>query len=335
MNAAAAERVGNLISGYWQSQAVYVAAKLGLPDQLAHGPRTADDLAALVQVQPGPLFRLLRALASIGVFRETSPQTFENTPESELLRGDVPGTQRPLALMMGEEHYHAWGRLLFSVQTGRGSFQEIYGEPIFQFLATRPEPAATFDAAMTAIHGRETAAMLDAFDFSRFGTLCDVGGGNGSLLIKTLERTPGLKGMLYDLPHVVERARPNFAAAGVSDRVQVSGGDFFAEIPAGADAYLLRHIIHDWDDAKATLILQNIARVLRPEGRVLLVESVVPPGNEPSFTKWLDLTMLVIPEGKERTEPEYRALLAGAGLELVGITPTASEIGVLEARRAT
>jgi hypothetical protein len=185
---------------------------------------------------------------------------------------------------------------------------------------------------MTSIHGAETAAMLDAYDFRQINLLCDVGGGNGSLLALTLERQPQLRGMLFDLPHVAERARANLSTFG--DRCEVRSGSFFDAVPEGADAYLLRHIIHDWDDDKSRLVLSNIRRALPSNGRVLIVENVIAPGNEPSFAKWLDLTMLVIPEGKERTEPEYRELLGSAGLELQRVIPTAADVSIIEATPA-
>jgi hypothetical protein len=328
------QQIGRLISGYWQSQATYVAAKLKLPDLLASGPQTAAQLASQTNARPEPLARMLRALASIGLFVEQPGGLFANTALSECLRSDIPGSQWAMAVMMGEEHYLAWAELLYCVQTGQGGFRKVFDQPIFEYLQEHPAQGQLFDAAMTSIHGAETGAMLDAYDFGEIGTLCDVGGGNGSLLLATLERFPQLRGMLYDLPHVAERARRAIASSSFSNRCEVRGGSFFESIPSGADAYLLRHIIHDWDDAQSRTILENIRQVLPAQGRVLLIESVIPPGNDPSFAKWLDLTMLVIPEGKERTEPEFRDLLASAGLNLVRIVPTASEISVIEAKLA-
>jgi hypothetical protein len=326
--------MGRLISGYWQSQAVYVAAKLRLADALAAGPLLAAELASRVGAHPEALARLMRALASVGVFCQQPDGRFENTPQSDCLRSDVPGSQWAMAVMMGEEHYLAWAELLYCIRTGEGGFRKVFDRPIFEYLQENPEQGQLFDAAMTSIHGAETAAMLDAYDFSEIGTLCDIGGGNGSLLLRTLERFPHLRGILYDLPHVAERARKALESSSFSNRCETRGGSFFDSIPTGADAYLLRHIIHDWDDEKSRLILKNIRKVLPAQGRVLLVESVIAPGNEPSFAKWLDLTMLVIPEGKERTEPEFRELLDSASLQLVRIVPTASEISIIEAKIA-
>jgi hypothetical protein len=239
-----------------------------------------------------------------------------------------------MAVMMGEEHFRAWSELLYSVRTGRASFEHVFGLPVFEYLGTKPQQAALFDAAMTSIHGAETGQMVAAYDFTGIGTLADIGGGNGSTITGILAANPSLRGILYDLPHVVERAKPTIASAGLQDRCQLVGGSFFEKVPSGADAYLLRHIIHDWDDERSLTILRNIRRELSPEGRVLIVETVIPAGNEPSFAKWLDLTMLVIPEGKERTEEQYRELLKSADLELARIVPTEGHISFIEARPA-
>lgn len=323
-----------MISGYWLSQAIHVAAKLKMADLLAGGPRPCAELAAATATHPQSLHRLLRALASVGVFKELDGQRFELTPLAEALRSDVPNSQYAVAVMMGDEHYESWGQLLYSVQTGKAAFDHIYGKPPFDFLAEHPEKARNFDAAMTGIHGNETPAMLDAFDFSGFKTLVDIGGGNGSLLAAVLQRTPKLRGLLYDLPHVIERARGNLQAAGVAERCATEPGSFFERVPAGHDAYLMRHIIHDWEDAKAVTILSHIRKAIAPAGTLLLVEMVVPPGNDPGWVKFLDLNMLLIPGGQERTEAEYRQLLGKAGFQLARIVPTRTEISVLVAQPA-
>jgi SAM-dependent methyltransferase len=323
--------LGPMLSGYWISQGVYVAAKLSLADLLhKHGPQTADQLAAATATHAPSLYRLLRALASLGIFCEDGEHRFSLTPTAEPLRSDVPGSQRSLALMVGEEHYAAWGQLLYCVQTGRNAFEKIYGEPIFSWLARHPEQAATFDEAMVGVHGRETGAMLDAYDFSPYAVVADLGGGNGSVLRELLARYPRIQGMLCDLPGVVERARPLLAAAGLAERCQVIPTDFFHEAPSGADAYLMRHIIHDWNDQQSQQILRNIRRVIKPNGRLLLVESVIQPGNEPDFAKLLDVNMLVIPGGKERTASEYRELYASTGFRLANITPTTAGVSIIE-----
>jgi hypothetical protein len=330
MSASPQGEIARMLTGYWVSQALYVAARLGLADLVKGGPRTPADLAAATGTHPPSLYRLLRALASVGVFAEDAEGRFGQTPLSDCLRSDRPDGQRDLALMNGEEHYHCWGELFYSVQTGRTAFEHLYGKPVFAWLAEHPRAARIFDGAMVGVHGAETAAMLDAYDFGGFGTLVDVGGGNGSLLTATLKRHPRLRGILFDRPDAVERARPLLEAAGVADRCQAVGGDFFRAVPPGGDAYLLRHIIHDWDDDQSLTILKNCRAVMPPHGRLLLVESVIPPGNAPSFGKLLDLTMLVIPGGRERTEEEYRALYERAGFRLTRVVPTPHEVSVIE-----
>lgn len=328
------EQIGRLLTGNWITQALYVAAKLGLADLVKDGPRGATELAAATATHGPALYRLLRGLASLGVFAESDGERFGLTPLAECLRSDVPGSQRALAIMNGEEHYRAWGDLLYSVRTGKTAFDEIYEMHVFDYLARNPEQGKIFDEAMVGVHGRETAAMLDAYDFSGIGVLADIGGGNGSLLKAVLSKHRNIRGILYDLLHVVERARQSIQAAGLADRCQVAGGNFFQSVPPGADAYLMRHIIHDWDDAKATTILKNVHQAMGKGSKLLLIEGVVPPGNGPSFTKLLDLTMLVIPGGKERTEAEYRDLLKQAGFRLARIVPTQTEISVIEGEKA-
>ncbi len=319
-----------LIAGYWHSQCVYVAAKLGIADLLKDGPLSSDDLAKKTKTHPHALYRLLRGLASLGVFAEEGERRFTLTPAAALLQDDIPGSQRAMAIMMGEEHYKSWGELLYSVQTGKPAFEKIFRKPVFEFLSERPEQAAIFDRAMVGVHGRETSAVLDAYDFSAFSSIADIGGGNGSTLSGILKRHSALHGTLFDLPGVIGRARQNAEQAGLSDRLHLVAGDFFESVPSGADAYFLRHIIHDWDDEKALWILENVRRAMGEEGRVLVVESVIPPGNDPCFGKLLDLTMLVIPGGQERTEDEYRTLFGKAGFRLARIVPTQAEVSVIE-----
>jgi SAM-dependent methyltransferase len=325
------DQLAKNISGYKTTQAIYVVAKLGIADLLAPGPRSVADLARQSQVHERSLYRVLRMLASRGIFVEQADGRFALTPLAEPLCSDAPDSQRAFAIMMGEEQFRAYGGLLYSVRTGKPAFDQIYGEPIFDYLGKHSESAKTFDAAMSSIHGRETQAILDAYDFSGIGELCDVGGGNGSVLIATLTRDRFLRGVLFDLPHVIERARPAVEAAGLAERCRLVAGNFFESIYSGADAYFFRHIIHDWDDDKSTTILKNCRAALKPSGKILVVESVVPPGNEPYFGKDLDLTMLVMPGGMERTENEYRGLFAGAGLKLARIVKSPTEMCVLEA----
>ena len=322
--------ISQKICGYWLSQMIHVAARLQLADHLASGPQSTADLATATGCHPRSLHRLLRGLASTGMFVEEAPGVFASTPAAELLRDDHPQTLRPMALMLGGVQFHAWGELLHSVRTGETGFTHRYGQPVFNYLSQHPEEAAEFDRAMVSIHGGETAAILEAYDFSQFRLITDVGGGNGSQLCDILQRHPQLRGQLFDLPHVAERARQNLESAGLGERATTVGGSFFDSLPAGSDAYLLRHVIHDWSDEESCHILQNVRQALPPGGKVLVIETVIPPGNAPHFAKLLDLTMLVVPGGIERTEPEYQQLFTAAGLKLTGIYPTTAGVDVIE-----
>ncbi|MBE7557685.1 methyltransferase [bacterium] len=329
-NASSGAALRQMIGGFWISQAIYVAAELGIADLLNGGPRCVEELAAQTHAHAGALYRLLRALASVGVFHEVGESRFALTPLAEGLSSDVEGSQRAFAVVMGAEIYQAWGNLHFCVETGGEAFQKTFGMECFRYFTEHPERGRIFDAAMTGVHGGETEPMLDAYDFSRFESVADVGGGNGLTLAGILQRHPGMTGVLFELPGVAEGARELLARLGLTDRCRIVEGDFFASVPPGCDAYLMRHVIHDWDDAKAEAILSNCRRAMGPEGRVLLVEHVIASGNAPSFGKWLDLMMLVV-GGRERTEEQYRRLLEGAGLRLARVVPTAAGVSVLEA----
>lgn len=318
--------------GYWVSQSLYVAAKLGIADLVADGPKTADELAAATKMHGPSLHRLLRALASKGVFAEDAERRFGLTPAAECLL-NRPGSQRAMVLMMGEEHYRAYGELLYSVETGKPSFAHVFGAPIFEYLSKHPAQAALFDEAMTGIHGAETAAMIDAYDFAQFGTVVDIGGGNGTVIRTVLEKNPKVQGILYDMPHVVERARPALEESNVGDRLKLVGGSFFESAPPGGDAYMMRHIIHDWYDPESLTILKNCAAVMRPDAKLLVIDAVIEPGNGPQFSKFLDITMLTMPGGKERTEAEFRELFAAAGFELTRVVKTDSPVSIVEGRK--
>lgn len=329
-----AAQLGNMLFGFWISQGISVVARLGVADLLKEGPVSYKVLAAQTKTHELSLYRLLRMLASVGVFIEDNAKCFSLTEMGHCLRDHVAGSQRAMAIMVGEEHFRSWAELLYSVQTGLPAFDKVFGMPVFDWLSKHPEQAVIFDAAMVSVHGRETAAILDAYDFSEVKTLADIGGGNGSVLMAALQRNPHLRGMLFDLPGVIDRATANFQAAGLLEQCQLIAGSFFELIPPGADAYLMRHIIHDWNDEQCQTILTNIRRVLPDHGRVLIVESVIPPGNGACFGKLLDLNMLVVPGGQERTEAEYHKLCANAGFRVAKIVPTSSEISIIEAHKA-
>jgi ubiquinone/menaquinone biosynthesis C-methylase UbiE len=324
-------QLDRMITGYWLSQAIYAAARFGIADLLKSSPRSVDDLAQQTSTNSDALYRLLRALASVGIFAEGRPRQFSLTPLAEPLRADVPDSKRALALMSGDEQFQAWTEITYSIQTGKKAFDKVFGEPIFDYLGKNLEKAKIFDAAMVGIHGRESNAVQSAYDFSGIKTIVDIGGGNGSQIVALLKANPAMRGILFDLPHVIDRAKSNIAAAGLTNRCELIPGSFFESVPAGADAYFMRHIIHDWEDEKSLKILRNCHRAMPADARLLIVESVIPPGNEPFGGKFLDLVMLLIPGGKERTEDEYRELFAQAGFELSKIVPTGSEVSVIEA----
>jgi hypothetical protein len=319
-----------MLTGFWVSQALHVAAHLGIADLVKDGPRSAAELAQATGTHGQSLYRLLRALASVGVFAEDEAGRFGLTPLASCLRTDVPGSQWAAALVNGKELYRAWGDLLYSVQTGHNAFEHLFGKPVFQYLAATPQAAELFDQMMTSVHGAETAAMLEVYDFTPLGTLVDVGGGNGLTLAGVLAKDPLLHGILFDRPDVVERAREPLKAAGMEHRCLLAGGDFFESVPVGGDAYLLRHILHDWNDAQCLTILGNIRKAMLPRAKLLIVESVIPPGNAPFFGKLLDANMLVITGGMERTAEEYRLLLQKGGFKLARIIPTRMEVSVIE-----
>jgi SAM-dependent methyltransferase len=324
----------SLITGRFMTQSLGVVAELRIADQLEDGPLDADELARRTGAHGPSVYRLLRALSMVGLFTEHEGQRFSLTPAGELLRTDAPGSLAGMARFMSQGwHAQAWAAMPESVRTGEPGFIKAFGTPMFKWFVDHPTEAQIFHEAMTGFSGALAQAVLAAYDFSRFATIADIGGGHGTLLAAILAKTPGAKGTVFDLPQVVQGAQPILEKAGVAARCQTIGGDFFASVPAGFDAYVLKHIIHDWSDAAAAKILRQCAAGLNPGGRVLLVEMVVPPPGVPSFAKMLDLEMLVMTEGgRERTEPELRALFAESGLELERIVSTPAPVSVIEAR---
>jgi hypothetical protein len=320
-------QMNQMIRGYWTTQAIFVAAELRIADMLADGPKRPDELARQTGAKADMLYRVLRALASIGIFAEDDEGRFMLTPLAETLCGD--SGQRAYARLHGQELYQSWSKLLEAVRTGNAGFVEAFGVSAFDYFHKNPDRGAVFDRAMTGHHGPEADPMLDAYDFSGFKDLVDVGGGNGSLLMAILKRHPHMRGVLFDLPAVVDRARGTVESEGLQDRCRLEGGNFLESVPAGADAYLLRHVVHDWRDEDAATMLRNCGSAMNPDGKVLVVEIVVPAGNDPSFAKWMDLMMITY-GGKERSEKQYRELFALAGLRLNRIVPTRAGISVIE-----
>jgi hypothetical protein len=281
------------------------------------------------------LYRVLRALASIGIFAEEQQRTFRLTPTAELLRSDVEGSLRDVAIFMGEDwHWSVWGQTLFSVKTGEAAWSRVHGKTVFPYFETNSKAAEIFDRAMSSFSTLARKAVANAYDFSSLNVLVDIAGGHGKLLTGILEATPDLRGVLFDLPHVIGRAKESEEIKKLSARLDLKEGDFFASVPAGADGYILKHIIHDWKDAEAIKILTNIRKAMGTYGRVLLIEAVVGEGNEPDFAKTLDIEMLVAPGGKERTASEYAELFRQSGLKLSRVIPTRSPYSVIEAVKA-
>ena len=332
-NGAPAEAVlTQILLGSLASQSLYVAAKLGIADMLVDGPKSVEELATAAGVDGPSLYRVLRALTSIGVFTEQENKTFAMTASAEPLRSDVPNSLRDVAIFWGEDwHWGVWGKTLYSVRTGKSAWAQIHGEEVFEYFQKNQEAARIFDRAMSSFSTLAAKAVVEAYDFSDVKTLIDIAGGQGRLLAGVLETYPTMRGVLFDLPHVLESAREAGTAANVRDRLEFAAGDFFASVPSGGDAYMMKHIIHDWDDERAVTILRNIRKAMNPGGRVLLVEAVIADGNGQDFGKLLDIEMLVSPGGKERTAAEYEELFNRAGLKLTRIVPTKSPYSVIEA----
>jgi hypothetical protein len=320
-----------LANGHQVAQAIHVAAVLGIADLLADGPRTSDDLADATGAHPGALYRLLRALAGVGVFREEADRRFALTDLGACLRADAPEPGGSWAAFVGEPYqWQAWGALLHSVRTGENAFRHVHGVDSWTYRAHHPDLSAGFDRAMTDLSRQVSTAVLAAYDFGRFKQVVDVGGGNGAFLAAILAKYPGMHGVLFDQPHVVRGAGPTLTAAGVADRCEIVGGSFFEAVPAGGDAYVLKAILHDWEDAPAAQILRTCRAAMVDGTALLVVERELGGPNENPDAKFSDLNMLVGPMGQERTPDEYAALFAAAGFRFVGFTPSAVGTGVYE-----
>ena len=318
---------------YWMSRALYAAAKLGLADKLAGGPASAAELAKQTGAHAPALHRLMRLLAGLGILKtESDGQRFALTSLGESLKTGAPGAALPTLLALaGPMMWQGFGEYMYSLETGKTGFEKAVGMPVFDYLAKHPEDAANFTQAMIGVHGDEPPAVAAAYDFSGFGTVVDVGGASGNMLMAILSRHPGPRGVLFDLPHVVGAAPEGFRARGLGDRVRVEGGSFFESVPAGGDAYILSHVIHDWSEEQCLTILENCRKAMKADAKLLLVEMVLPAGDEMHPGKLLDLTMLVMPGGQERNEAEYAALLDKAGFRLTRVVPTKSAASVVEA----
>jgi len=318
--------------GFVLPRAIYAAAALGIPDELKTGPKDSVELAERTHAHAPSLYRLLRALASVGFFTEGDDRRFALTPQGAALQTDAPGFARSTILSLaGDLQWRAFGEFLHSVTTGETAIEKAYGMSFFDCLSRDPVEATLFGEAMIGLGGAEPPAVAAAYDFRDVHRLVDVGGGSGHLLATVLLASPWMHGVVYDQAHVTDAARERIATLGLADRCEIVDGDFFRCVPAGGDAYVLSHVLHDWDDRRCLTILSNCRDAMGGSGRLLVVEMVCPAGDAPHPGKISDLVMLAITGGMERTEEEYGALLANAGFELARIVPTASAVSVIEA----
>jgi hypothetical protein len=320
-----------MLFGYAPARAIGIAAELRIADLLADGAKTADELALKTNSHARSLYRLLRACASVGVFSEDTDKRFNLSPMADFLRSDNPQSLRAFAEMLAhEEQFQTWSGLNYSVQTGLPAFDKVHGMPTFNFYATHPKSGQIFNDAMTSMSLGSSMAVIQAYDFTSIKNLVDIGGGHGFLLASILEKYPTMNGILFDTQAVIDEAKTLLQQHGVAERCQTVGGNFFETAPIGGDAYIMKHIIHDWNDDECEIILKHCRKGITEGGKLLVIEMVVPQGNEPSLSKLLDLQMLAVLPGCERTEEEYKTLFAKAGFQLTKIVPTMSPYSVIE-----
>ncbi|HLW71677.1 MAG TPA: methyltransferase [Candidatus Binataceae bacterium] len=335
--AAPAELSGmtQLVYGLVTTQAIYVASKLAIADLVAGAPKTADELAGATKAHAPSLLRVLRMLTSVGVFSEDASGRFHQTRLSELLRSDHPNTIRALALLAGSPFFRgSTGELEAAVLSGRSGFERLFGTTLFEYFGAHPEIAAIAHAGMTSGSAIDAPAVVAAYDFSRFEQIVDIGGGRGALLHAILVANPNLSGILADQSAVIADASA-LRSGPLATRCQIVDTDFFTSVPAGADAYIMKWILHDWNDDDASKILKNCRRAIRPDGKLLIVDSVLKPSNEPDPGKVMDLIMLAMaPGGRERTEAEFARLLAQAGFSLTRVIPTSGALSIVESQPA-
>ena len=330
-----AEHLLQLATGLFFTAALQPIARLKIADLLAGGPLPVSELAARSSSNEDALYRVMRMLGSVGVFAELPGRVFALTPMSELLRAGVPGSLRDMILWVSNSfHFRVLSEMAHSIQTGKPAVEKVYGKKAFEAIFGNPEVAYDFNMAMTCFSQRIAPAVLEVYDFSGIGTLMDVAGGHGAILCEILSRYPNMKGILFDVPNVIEEANCHICSLKMDQRCKTVTGDFFEQIPAGADAYYMQHIIHDWDDEPALKILANCRRALegRSNGRLLIVDNVVPETSEAHPSKWLDLEMMLMPGGRERTRTEWDALFAKAGFEITRIVPMKAAESLIEAK---
>nr|VFJ51337.1 MAG: hydroxyneurosporene-O-methyltransferase [Candidatus Kentron sp. FW]VFJ66043.1 MAG: hydroxyneurosporene-O-methyltransferase [Candidatus Kentron sp. FW] len=326
--------IGILAMGPLLSQACYVAAKLGIADLLAEGPLSVGQLAIRTGSNEGALYRILRALVSIGMFREVESKVFELTERADPLRSNVSGSFRNYLIFMGENwHCGVWCNMLYSVRTGKPAWEYTHGAEIFDYFTANPDQATIFNSVMTDMSIIAASEIIEAYDFSQFSKIADIGGGHGLLLAQVLKANPTAKGVLFDTPSVIADADTTLKSEGVANRIEKVSGDFFRAVPSGADAYIMKYIVHDWADESCIAILQNINAAMPVHGKLLIMEGVVPDTDEWHPSKISDLLMLVVTGGMDRTEEEYKQLLSRAGFRLTRILVTSTGLCIIEAEK--
>ena len=314
-----------LIGGFWIARSIYLAAQIGVADVFDDQPKTIAQLSEATNTEPRSLYRLLRASASVGIFSEVSDQCFALTPLAATLKNDSPGSMRYAALgQMADDYSLAWSNGLHSLKTGEPAYDIAVGMSAWEYYAQHPDAGQIFSQAMTNMGTSVAQAVAASYDFSQFNTVVDVGGSQGSLISEIVRSPPHLRGILFDLPEII-------ATVNVYEKIQPIAGNFFESVPTGGDAYLMRWIMHDWNDRKSSIILKNCHQAMPDQGKLLLVESIIPPGNEPSPAKFLDVLIMTGTGGQERTEKEYRSLLQASGFELTRVIPTESMSSIIEA----
>jgi len=314
-------QIFEMATAYWLSRAISAAARFDLADSVAAGPKSATQIAEERGLHPDNTLRLLRALAAYGIFEQKPDGTFAATALSNTFVQDGP-MYAPLRSLVGGDHWAAWGNLEHGIKTGENPFDAHFGMDCWKYYAEHPQVQAEFDAAMTGFSNSLLPAILEAYDFSGYSHIVDIAGGHGAVLEAILESAPNARGTLFDQPHVVEKATVKRAAK--------VGGSFFEAVPEGADAYVMKFILHDWKDADCLRILATIRRAIAPKGKLILLETVLAPPNQPDWGKLLDLNMLAIPGGRERDADEWRTLLARGGFDLKRVVPTKSPISAIE-----
>jgi hypothetical protein len=333
--ASPAEVMQELIFAAWTSQGITAIADLGVADALADGPLPIDELASKVGADPDALRRILRALISKGIFTQRPDGRYELTPLADLLRSDAPVSMAAMARFIGSrQHREHWSLLTEAIKTGTSVVPALRGKGFFDYLGDEPKFGQLFNDAMTSSSGLSIGPVVDAYDFTPYNTIVDVAGGHGRLLAAILASAPNAQGVLYDLPEVIAGATPLLRESNAAERVRLAEGSFFDGVPAGGDAYVLKHIIHDWDDNASKQILRNVRSAAAAGAALLLIETVVPEDDSASMSKWTDMEMLLLNNGRERTAGEYRRLLDAAGFQMIRVVDTASRFSIIEARAA-